>query len=135
MLLFLRPFEWDVQIWANTTFFHSFQGGTKRKNSITKKSRKSAAKCAHRPICAFPLSKVPSFECALFLSNWFWQICHVKATFYWQNHLKRKILLKVAYFFPFSTLLICKILNSGLWLKVWNKKCLILEKSLMLIRL
>ena len=31
---FSRPFEWDVQIWANTTFFFlSFQGGTEGKKT------------------------------------------------------------------------------------------------------
>ena len=38
-------------------FFIVSKGGPKEKNSKTKKSRKSAAKCAQRPFCAFPLSE------------------------------------------------------------------------------
>ena len=59
MLLFSRPFEWDVQIWANSTFFFIVsKGGTKGKNLKNQKKQKNAAKCANGPFCAFPLLKL-----------------------------------------------------------------------------
>ena len=39
MLLFLGPFEWDVQIWANTTFFFLVSKGDQRKK--TQKPKKA----------------------------------------------------------------------------------------------